>query len=214
MYYVKCQNILVNVLVHVLDHLSFWPRCPSFFIIKICFRIKVKSICDAGRDTCKMHHKFNSQGPALRILGLRVAIYKSQGVIYRVPCSRVTVQGSWVWGSHVQGFRVPGYKVADSSVSGSRVPKVSSRRVLGVMVPESQVSGSWGPGFQVLILDYANKIDFNESNSSYIFPIESSRAFPRSYSSNDIFVSPVLVFDWLILCCKNYILHQKKKLKW
>ena len=163
------SKYFVNVLVHVLEHLSFWLRCPSFFIIKICFTIKVKSICDASPDTCKMHHKFNFQGAALRILGLRVAISKSQGLISRVlgvrlPCSKASVQGSWVWGSRVQGPRVPGYRVAESRVSGSRIPRVPDRRVLDPMVQGSRLSRSWDPGSQVLILEYANNIDFNESN--------------------------------------------------
>ena len=161
-----------------------------------------------------MHRKFNSHDPSLRILGL-----------WQFPSPRDPFPGSSVSGSHVSELhfqdpgcqgpvsRVPGYRVGESRVSGSQVPRILSRRVLSVMVPGSRVSGSWSPGPQVLILDYANKIDFNESNFSYIFPIESSKAFPRSYSSNDIFASPILVFDWLIFCCKNYILHQKKKLK-
>ena len=51
----------------------------------------------------------------------------------------------------------------------------------------------------------------NESYSSYIFPIEPSRAFSHSYSSTDNFVLAVLVSDWLIFCCESLILHQKKK---
>ena len=35
----------------------------------------------------------------------------------------------------------------------------------------------------------------NESNSSYIFPIEPSKAFPHLYSFTDNFVSPILVSD-------------------
>ena len=33
------------------------------------------------------------------------------------------------------------------------------------------------------------------------------------YSSSDNFLSPILVSDWLILCCRNSILRQKKKRK-
>ena len=51
----------------------------------------------------------------------------------------------------------------------------------------------------------------NESNSSCIFPIESSTVSPHSYSSTDSFVSPILVSDWSIFCCQNLILHQNKK---
>ena len=58
--------------------------------------------------------------------------------------------------------------------------------------------------------DYHWKI-LNESNSSYtgIFPIESSRAFPNSYSSNESFISQILVSDWLIFCSQNLILEMK-----
>ena len=79
----------------------------------ICFTIKVNSICGAGRDTWNLRHKFNSQGPALRILGLRVAISKAQGPISRVLCVRVP--GSWVSESRVSGSLVLG-----SLVSGLR----------------------------------------------------------------------------------------------
>ena len=69
------------------------------YLIKICFTIKVNSICGAGRDTWNLLHKFNSQGPALRILGLSVAYSKFQGPIsgvlgVRVPCLRVPGLGS------------------------------------------------------------------------------------------------------------------------
>ena len=62
-----------------------------------------------GQDTWNLHHKFNFQGPALKILGLRVTISKSQG-----PISRVL-------GVKVPGRRVPGSRVAGLRVSGSRV---------------------------------------------------------------------------------------------
>ena len=53
----------------------------------------------------------------------------------------------------------------------------------------------------------------NESNSSYILPIEPSRAFPNSYCSTDNFVSTILVSGWLIFCCQNLILYPEKKRK-
>ena len=124
---------------------------PQLFIIKICFTIKVNSICRAGY--LESASQVKSQGPAVRILCCRVAIPKSQGPIsrvlgVRVPCSRVPVPGSWVSGSRVLGSRSP-------SVSG---PKVPGFRVLGLRVP-----GSWvldpripGLGSQVLILVYAH----------------------------------------------------------
>ena len=80
-----------------------------------------------GWDTRNLCHKFISQGPALKILDLRVASPKFQGsssrvLDVRVPCPRVPE-------SRVLGLRVPG-------------PKVPGLRVLS-------------PGSQVQILDYA-----------------------------------------------------------
>ena len=73
-------------------------RAPKFstqmlFIIKICFTIKVNTICGAGQDTRTLCHKFNSQDPGLRILGSSVASPKSQ-----IPCASVLVPGSRVSG--------------------------------------------------------------------------------------------------------------------
>ena len=85
---------------------KFLTQMPQLFIIKICFTIKVNSICGAGRDTWSLRLKLNSQGPAVRILGLRVAISKSQG-----PISRVL-------GVRVPRLRVPGSQGTSSRVSG------------------------------------------------------------------------------------------------
>ena len=74
-------------------------QMPQLFVIKICSTIKVNSICGVGWDTKNLCHKFNSQGPALRVLGLRVASSKSQGP----GC-----QGPMYQGSRVPGLRVPG----------------------------------------------------------------------------------------------------------
>ena len=80
---------------------KFSTQMHQLFIIKICFTIKVNSICGAGRDTRNLCHKSNSQGPALRIMGLSVASPKSQGpssgcqgLSSRVPCLRVSGPGS------------------------------------------------------------------------------------------------------------------------
>ena len=122
-------------MVHLLQHLTLrWLKCPSSFFIEICFTIKVNSICGTGQDTWNLHHKFNSQGSALRILGLRVTISKSQGPIsrvlgVRVPCPRVPVPGLWESGSWVsgsQGPRVSGSRGPGSKVSGSQVPGLRS----------------------------------------------------------------------------------------
>ena len=131
---------MVNVLVHLLQHLSqvFDLDALQLFVIKICFTIEINSICRAGQGT----YKFNSQGTALRFLGLRVAISNSQGPIskvpgVRVPCPRIPVRGSFVSGS--QSPRVPTPGASGLRVSGSRV---SGLRVLG-------------PRSQFLILDCA-----------------------------------------------------------
>ena len=149
---------------------------PQLFIIKICFTIKVNSICGAGQDTRNMCHKFNSQGPALRILDLRVVNSKYQGPSSGIVGIRVPVLGSWVSGPCVlgsqsprsqiprvpgpgsQGPRVSSLSVLWSWISGPQGPGSQSPRVLGPRVPESQglrvpglrVSRSQGPGFQGL----------------------------------------------------------------
>ena len=73
---------------------KFSTQKPKLFIIKICFTIKVNSICDASQDTRNLCHKFNSQGLALRIQGLSVASLKSQEPIFGVLGVRVSVPGS------------------------------------------------------------------------------------------------------------------------
>ena len=63
-----------------------------------------------GQDTRNLRHKFNYQGPALKILGLRVAIFKSQGPIFRFLGVRVPEsQSPRVPGSRVPGVRVSGF---------------------------------------------------------------------------------------------------------
>ena len=89
---------------------KFSTQMPYFLIIKICFTIKVNSICGAGRDTRNLCHKFSSQGPALRILGLRFTSLKSQGssfraLVVKVPCP---------------GFQGPSSQSPWSRVSGSQ----------------------------------------------------------------------------------------------
>ena len=135
-------NTLVNVLVHLLEHLSFSIQMPQLFIIKIRFTIKVNLICGVGPDTSNLCHKFNSQDPPRTILGLSVASPEYQGpssrvMGARVPCPRVPVPRFWV--------------------SVPRVPGSQSSRVqsVGFQSYRSWVSGSQGPGSQVPILDYA-----------------------------------------------------------
>ena len=124
MCYVKSQSILVNFLVHILELLSFRLRYHSFLLSKLCFIIKVNIICGVGWDTANLCHKFNSQGPVLRILGVRVTCL-------------------WVSGSHVSGsqFQSPGCQGTASQspiITRSWIPKSQS------WVSGSRVSGSPG----------------------------------------------------------------------
>ena len=84
---------------------------PELFIIKICFTVKVNSICGGGSNIRNLCHKFSSQGPALRILCLRVGSPKFQGpssrvLGIRIPCPRILFPVSWV--SQRPGSRVSG----------------------------------------------------------------------------------------------------------
>ena len=130
MCYAKCQNILVNVLVHLLEPLSFRLGCPSFLLSKLCFIIKFSTTWGASRDTRNLCHKFNSHGPTLRILGFRVTYPKFQGpssgvLGVKVPCPRVPVSEFWLTGYRVQGSQVPGSR---SWVPDNFSPTFSSKK--------------------------------------------------------------------------------------
>ena len=119
---------------------KFLTQISQLYIIKIPFKIKVNSICGAGWDTRNLCHKLNSQGPVLRILGLRVASPKPQGsnarvLGVRVPSPRVLVPG----------FRVPRYH--SPRVPGPRVPSPRSQGP-GSLVSGYEVSGSQFLGFR------------------------------------------------------------------
>ena len=149
MCYVTCQNILVNVFVHLLEHLRFGLRWLSFLLLKFPSQLKlIQSVVRVG------------------ILGICVT-----SSIFRVLLS-----GFWASGSQVPSLRDP---VPESRVSGCRAPgsqspgpgsqcpgsQVSWFQGPGLQCPKvpwsrlskSQVSGLrvLGPGSQVLILDYA-----------------------------------------------------------
>ena len=116
----KCQNILVNVLVHLLEQLSFGLRCLSFWLLKFASQLKlIQSVVRVGiLGICVT-------GPALGNLGLRVTSSEFQGPSSRVPCPRVPESG--VSGSRVLGLRVPGSRVSGSRMSGSWVSGLRSR---------------------------------------------------------------------------------------
>ena len=131
---------------------KFLTQMHQLFIIKICYTIKVNSSCGVSRNTRSLCHKFSSQGPALRILGLRVAIPKFQEPRSRVlgvraPCPRFPAPGSWVSECRVpgsQGHRFPGPRVLGH--------RCLSPRSQGLRVPSP---GPQGPRSQVLVLEYA-----------------------------------------------------------
>ena len=90
---------------------AFRLRCPSLSLSKFASQLKLIQSCGAGRDTRSLCHKFNFQGPALEILGLRAISPKSQGpssgaLGVRVPCPRAL--GPRVPGPRIQGPRIPG----------------------------------------------------------------------------------------------------------
>ena len=104
---------------------KFSTQMLRFFFSKLCFIIKVSTICGAGRDTRNLCLKFNSQGPALRILGFMITCSKFQGPSSRVLgvtvlCSRVPGPGSWVSRYRVPGFQSPRVLALVLSVPGLR----------------------------------------------------------------------------------------------
>ena len=116
MCYVKFQNIFANVLVYLLEHLSFWLRCRSFLLWK--FASQLKLIQSAVR---------------VRILGICV----TSSIL------RVLLPGSWVSGSQFPSPRdpFPGSRLWSSSVLSVKAPspRIPGLRVLGSQVFESQV---------------------------------------------------------------------------
>ena len=121
-----CQNILVNVLVHPLEHLSFQLRCPSFWLSKFASQLKLFKSVGGGQGIRNLWHKFNSHGPASQILGLRVTSPKSKG-----PSSRVL-------GIRVLCLRTRRSRVSRPRVSGSQD---SGSQGLLSQSPWSRVSG-------------------------------------------------------------------------
>ena len=103
--YVKCQGILANVLVHLLEHLRFWLRCLSFLLLKFASQLKlIQSVLRVGiLGIC-----FPSS-----ILRVLLSGFWVSGLQF--PSSRDPFPGSWVSRS----------RVWSSLVSGSQGPVVS-----------------------------------------------------------------------------------------
>ena len=129
-----CNN-LVNVLVHLLEHLSFRFRCPSFLLSKFASQLKlIQSVVWVQILVICVTSSI------LRILLAQFQVSASQ-----VQSTRDPVPGSWWPGCHVpesqfqgsgcqclvsQGPRVPGYRVSGSRVTG---PGSQGPRVPGLM---------------------------------------------------------------------------------
>ena len=143
MCYVKCQNILVNALVHLLEHLSFRLRCTSFLLSKFAIQLKlIQSVVQVGiLGVCVT-------SSILRILLSGFWVSESQ-----VPSSRDPDPGSWMSGSHVPGsqFQGPGCQGLVSQgprVTGSQAPEFRIPGP-GLRAPGSRASGSQGLRFLV-----------------------------------------------------------------
>ena len=114
----------LNILVHLIEPLSFRLRCPSFLLSKFASQLKlIQSVVWVGiLGICVT-------SSIVRVLLSGFWIPGSQ-----VPTLRDPVPGSWVSGSRVPGFQSPrsqspefqGPRVLSLRVSGSRVPGLRS----------------------------------------------------------------------------------------
>ena len=120
MCHIKCQNILVNFLIHLLEHLSFWLRYPNFLLSKFASQLKlIQSV-------------------------VRVEIL---GIFVTSSILRVLLSGFWVSESQ---FPSPTDPVPESCVWGSRVPGSQNSWVLGPRVQGLRVSDLRVPVLKVL----------------------------------------------------------------
>ena len=141
---------MVNVLVHLLEHLSFRLRCPKFLLSKFAEQLKlIQSVEQVGIVGVYVTSSI------FRVLFSEFWVSGSQ-----IASSRDPVPGSWVSGSHVPGSQFQGPGCQGPVSQSHRFP---GPRVLGPgsQSPTSQGPGSQslrisGPGSQVLILDYAH----------------------------------------------------------
>ena len=132
--------ILVNDLVHLLEHLSFRLRCSSFLLSKFAAQLKlIQSVVRVGiLGVCVTSSIF-------RILLSGFWVSKSQ-------ISGTQFQGPWCQGPmpQYQSPRCQGSVSQGPRVTGSQVPEsqVSKSQVSGSRLSGFQVSGSWGPGLR------------------------------------------------------------------
>ena len=135
MCYVKCQNILVNVLVHLLQHLSSWLRWSSFLLSKFASQLKlIQSVVHVG-----------ILGIWVTISILRVLLSGFWVSGLQFPSSRDLFLGSCVSGSHFteSQFQGPVSQGPRSQSPGSHCPRFQGPRVPGLRSqdPRSRISG-------------------------------------------------------------------------
>ena len=132
---------MVNVLVYLLEHLSFGLRCPSFLLSKFASQLR---LIQSAVWVWILGICVTSSILWLLFLGFWVSGWQ-------VPSFREPIPGSWVSGCHVPG--------SISSVLGVRFPypRVPDPRVLSSrsQAPESRVSGLGsqvsGPDFRLCL---------------------------------------------------------------
>ena len=104
----ECQNMLVNVLLHLLEHLSFWLRCASFLLSKFASQLKlIHSEVRVGLlGIC-----VTSSVLTVLLSGFWVSGLQFQSLRDPFP-------GSWVSESHLPEFQFqgPGYQGHGSQV--------------------------------------------------------------------------------------------------
>ena len=113
MCYVKCQNILV----HLLEHLSYGLKCLSSLLSKFASQLKlIQSVVRVGILGSVTSSVLQVLLSGLWVSGSQVPSPKFQGPSSRVPES----QGSEFQGRGSQGLRVPGprFQGPGSWVSG------------------------------------------------------------------------------------------------
>ena len=118
-------------MVHLLEHLSFWLRYPSFLLSKFASQLKlIQSVARVEKlGICVT-------SSVLWVLLSRFWVSGSQ-----VSSAREPVPGSWVSGSHVPGSQFQGSWCQGPLSQGPRVRESQSLMVLGSRVPRSRVPG-------------------------------------------------------------------------
>ena len=132
MCYVKCQNILVNVLVHLYSStLLFWLRCPSVLLSKFAIQLKlIPSVVWVGiLRICITSSTFRVLQSGFWVLGLK---FPSLRDLFQFQFQGPGCQGPRIPGPRVTDLRILGLRVLGSRISGLRVPGPDFRLCLGL----------------------------------------------------------------------------------